>query len=128
MNHVVDERRILTTADVAGARDEVRAIARDVGLGGRSDDAALVVSELVTNGLEHGSGAPVRLVITRTGDRLDVAVESEIAEAQPVVVAEPPDPSTPRGRGLYIARSLSDSFTLVEDADTVRVVCTFDVG
>lgn len=103
-------------------------MAHEFGLDGRGDDAALVVSELVTNGLEHGSGAPVRLLITWTGDRLELAVESEIADAQPVVVAEPPDPTAPRGRGLYLARALSDSFTLVEDADAVRVVCTFDGG
>jgi len=76
-------------------------------LAGISDDACLVVSELVTNSLTHGGGAPtVRATVALTGLRLEV---SDLARGFPEVQgAGVPDASG--GLGLRIVEQLSSSW------------------
>lgn len=73
------------------------------------EDAALVVSELVTNALAHARptrtddiGVEVRLV----GDRLHVAVTDGGSDSVPEVVPAPG--VRPSGRGLFLVDTLSD--------------------
>lgn len=73
-----------------------------------SDDAQLVVSELLANAMEHAAGAEtyeVELVRLDTGVRLYVADGSTI---MPVVAELSRD--HPRGRGLRIVEALSASW------------------
>ena len=76
-------------------------------LAGMADDACLVVSELVTNSLTHGGGAPtVRATVARTGLRLEV---SDLAPGLPEVRGiGVPDASG--GLGLRIVEQLSSSW------------------
>jgi hypothetical protein len=75
-------------------------------LAGMADDACVVVSELVTNSLTHGGGAPtVRATVARTGLRLEV---SDLAPGLPEVRTGVPDASG--GLGLRIVEQLSSSW------------------
>jgi anti-sigma regulatory factor (Ser/Thr protein kinase) len=58
------------------ARAFVRTLIGARGIEGVRDDAEVLVSELVTNAIRHASdpGAPLRLVVLRTGDRLRIEV------------------------------------------------------
>jgi hypothetical protein len=72
-------------------------------LGAMTSDACLVLSELVTNSLIHGGGAPlVRAALDREGLRLEVTDATErLPEAHP---QRTPDPSG--GLGLVIVEQL----------------------
>lgn len=80
----------------------------------RLDDARLLVTELVSNAVLHGSG-PVGLVLTRAGQRLRVAVEDE-SPALPVVV-RPTPPPTDNGRGMLMVASLATRWGVDPRAD-----------
>ena len=67
------------------------------------DDVALVVTELVTNGLLHGR-LPVTLRISRVGDRIRVEVE-DAGRHLPVRVRSSTENMTGRGLGLVAALS-----------------------
>lgn len=67
------------------------------------DDAALVVTELVSNAVDHATG-PVGLTVTRTasGMRIEVSDRSStLPQPRPVQV------DSARGRGLIIVAALS---------------------
>lgn len=120
------ERVLVTgTHDLATARDRARAFAVPLLGSRRADDVALVVSELVTNALEHGAGGTVEVLLGLGDDHeLEVSVGSR-SEALPMPRAQPASVHDVRGRGLPIVASLSDSVTISGEADSVRVVCRF---
>jgi hypothetical protein len=66
-----------------------------------TEDAALVLSELITNAVVHAGGA-VTITVTRDGRRIRIEV-SDNAPGQP----RPGGPS-PGGRGLHIVTQLSE--------------------
>jgi anti-sigma regulatory factor (Ser/Thr protein kinase) len=100
------------------ARDFTAAVLRTWGLADVSADARVVVSELVTNALRHGTaaarlaapGAPrlpsppigLRLVHQRAGLRCEVTDPSDI---MPICLA--PDDNAEIGRGLCLIAALS---------------------
>jgi anti-sigma regulatory factor (Ser/Thr protein kinase) len=96
-------------AEVGTARRFVRANLSDV-----SDelnaDAQLVASELVTNAVEHGTGGPVVVALSR--DRAAVALTVESVGPAPEVGAVDEWEVAPveqiTGRGLGIVRSIAD--------------------
>jgi anti-sigma regulatory factor (Ser/Thr protein kinase) len=71
----------------------------------RCDDAGLMVSELVTNALCHGSG-PITLRITRGQDDLTV----EVADEGHGTVEINATPGTAGGWGLRIVDELADAW------------------
>ncbi|MCP2098647.1 MULTISPECIES: ATP-binding protein [Actinosynnema] len=91
----------------ARARRVVGESARTWGLSDDlQDDAALVVTELVSNGVDHASG-PLTLTLTRTASGLRIAVADtsrKLPEPRPVEVG------SARGRGLIIVRELSSAW------------------
>jgi anti-sigma regulatory factor (Ser/Thr protein kinase) len=100
--------------------DSVRAARRLVGvhsatLGGQQrEDAALMVSELVTNALQHGIGA-----ITL---RIDVdarAVRVEVADEGNVAVSPTPAPGAHGGWGLRLVDQLADTWGVLEGSTRV---------
>ncbi|MFJ3788051.1 ATP-binding protein [Kitasatospora sp. NPDC090091] len=86
----------------------LRRLLRDTlrGLGLDADPACLILSELVTNALVHGVGAPA-VVVELRGGRLHIAV----SDASPAPVARPaPDVSRTSGRGLDLVDALADEW------------------
>lgn len=112
------QARRLTLAPHPAAVPGVRRMARDVlrewGLDALSDDATLLVSELVTNavrasadgadGSRPGEGAEVVLTMRLTGTSMVIEVRD--ARRDPARLLRP-DASTESGRGLLIVEELS---------------------
>lgn len=95
-----------TVAAVARLRRDVAAWARTCGVTDTTiDDLSLVVSELATNAVRHGSGARMRLVVARIGDTIDLRIDDDGPSATP-------DGADGAGRGLAIVRALAGELTL----------------
>jgi len=82
------------------------------------EDAALVATELLQNAVEHGSrhdgreDVTVRMVVQ--GDTCDLEVHDPGTGKGPTSLlardpAQPPDPASDRGRGLFLVHRLSVS-------------------
>jgi anti-sigma regulatory factor (Ser/Thr protein kinase) len=124
-----------TTGSVRAARDFTLATLGQWSVAERSDDIAIVVSELLTNALRHapqapggsiGSQRPIQLGLLQPGPYVLCAV-ADPGRAAPV-------PQTPRflaetGRGLHIICALSDRWGYTTLNDTGKVVwATFTLG
>ncbi|WP_184540815.1 ATP-binding protein [Streptosporangium becharense] len=96
---------------VRTARDVTRSTLRGWGLAELSDDAALVVSELVTNAVRYalcssaqGESAPITLVLLHLSPHVLLAVTDPSDE---VPTPKEPDFVSEHGRGLYIVETYS---------------------
>ncbi|HXV93457.1 MAG TPA: ATP-binding protein [Pseudonocardia sp.] len=105
-------------------RHLVATVARDAGLGDeRVADVVLAVNELASNTVEHGPGTG-RLRIWAGGDHRDATI-AEITDSGccdlpfPGLVTPPPD--NVRGRGLWLARELTDVMEVWSDAAGTRI-------
>ena len=78
------------------------------------DDAALMVSELVTNALAHGLGAISLRIDFEAG-----AVRVEVADDGNVALAPSPDPGAHGGWGLRIVEHLADDWGVREGSTKV---------
>ncbi len=80
----------------------------------RLADIKLVVSELVTNAVQHSGqadGSSVRLSITESQGQVRIQVDTPGFAAAPT--PQPPDADS--GRGLYILTQLSDRWGQIPD-------------
>lgn len=77
------------------------------------DDAALLVSELVTNAVRYG-GPPVVLGVDCDGSGLDVRVRDG---SSVLPVPRTPGPDAETGRGFVLLDSLSERWGVVEQVD-----------
>lgn len=100
----------------ADARDFTRNTLRGWGMGELTDNAAIVVSELLSNAMRYGvtgrrgrtlSPHPVWLGLLRRGDAVMCAVTDPGSE---VPVVKEPDYFAESGRGLHVIDTLSDSW------------------
>jgi anti-sigma regulatory factor (Ser/Thr protein kinase) len=85
-------------------------------------DAALVVSELLSNAIRHAAplpGSTVRVAWTLNDDALRVAVSDAGAGSLPRVAQA--SPAAPGGRGLGIVETLSDRWGVLRDEDETTV-------
>ncbi|MER7175002.1 ATP-binding protein [Streptomyces mesophilus] len=108
--------RKLTSAFLARAQDRAVAVSTE-----RADDAALIVSELVTNATRHGR-SPCRLRL-RVADDLVVVEVYDSNPAHPRIHALTDDGE--HGRGLAMVRHLArrlDVTSATEGGKTVRAV------
>ncbi|MFI6513683.1 ATP-binding protein [Streptosporangium sp. NPDC050855] len=99
---------------VKTARDVTRSTLHDWGLEELSDDAALVVSELVTNAVRYAlcpngqsEATPITLVLLRLSPHVLLAVTDPSDE---VPTPKEPDFISENGRGLYIVETYSQSW------------------
>ncbi|MFF0725708.1 ATP-binding protein [Streptomyces sp. NPDC004134] len=78
--------------------------------GGDAQDAALVVSELVTNAIQYGRQVGrrvwVRLAVREDGSLVIDVSDPQTTQPPRVPDASPPGPEDERGRGLFLARGL----------------------
>jgi anti-sigma regulatory factor (Ser/Thr protein kinase) len=107
LNDPLAEVRVTLSAEggsCARARQVVRDAASSWDLSeDLADDAQLVVTELVSNGIDHGEGLITLTVSRRPGGML-VEVRDE-SPKQPQL--RPVDPSSARGRGMQLVQALS---------------------
>ncbi|SDL09488.1 Anti-sigma regulatory factor (Ser/Thr protein kinase) [Nonomuraea maritima] len=118
-----DGPRLVDQAFDGGSLQAMRAAleARAVGAGmpeGRTADLVLVVHELATNVILHGSGSG-RVIMTADEGMLHVRTADS--------AAGPPDGAWPvePGHGLWIARSLSDLYSIVHGPEGTFVTVGF---
>ncbi len=112
---------------VHAAREFSLATLHRWGVAGRSEDIAIVVSELLTNALQHslpGPGEPqpqppIRLGLIQPGPCVLCAV-ADPARAAPVLQA--PGSLAENGRGLHIICALSDRWGYTVLSDIGKVV------
>lgn len=84
-----------------------------------ADTVVLLVSELVTNGIRHGSGPGVTLRLSRTGGLLRVEVDDGNPSPAVVTAAGPDDE---HGRGMALVQALAVAWGT--DETGTRTWCT----
>jgi GAF domain-containing protein/anti-sigma regulatory factor (Ser/Thr protein kinase) len=101
------------------ARSAAALAVKEWGLGHLADDTALVVSELVTNGMLH-AGAPVKLRLRATEDgvRIEVEDRSRIAPVRPIATLD-----SMTGRGIALVEALARRWGVQQLADGKVVWC-----
>jgi anti-sigma regulatory factor (Ser/Thr protein kinase) len=106
-----------TPSSVAAARRRLTSELAAAGIHEQTvADAALVISELLSNAIRHAApltGAQVRVSWTLDHDELRIAV-SDAGDGPPPHVTEPA-PGAPGGRGLGIVESLSDRWGVLRE-------------
>lgn len=93
-----DARRVRMARRVTAAR------LRYCGLEPLIDDATLIVSELVTNAIQHAASAQITFTMTVRGNYLHIAVHDE-TPSRPVI--RDADDDAERGRGLFLVDCLA---------------------
>lgn len=112
---------------VRRARDFTATTLHQWGVAGRCDDIAIVVSELVTNALQHArpassntcAGSPIQLGLLHPGHCVMCAV-SDASRAVPV--PKEPDLFDETGRGLHVIAALSDQWGYTTSVDMGKVI------
>jgi anti-sigma regulatory factor (Ser/Thr protein kinase) len=87
-------------------------------------DAALLVSELVTNSVVHANVGPHRaltLDLTTLQDRVRIAVTDPGSHLTPRIL--PPDPETAGGLGLSLVAKLCETWGVRQDLGPTSVWC-----
>ncbi|MGW2044780.1 ATP-binding protein [Streptomyces sp. NPDC001858] len=102
-------------ASVRAARTFVEQVLTEWGCVDRQDDIRLCVSELATNALLHGvpPGRQYCVTLTLDGPLIRLAVRDTGDHPAP---AAPPTSEACSGRGLHLARHVSDDFGITEHA------------
>jgi anti-sigma regulatory factor (Ser/Thr protein kinase) len=89
-----------------------------------ASDAALLVSELVTNSVVHANVGPRRALtvdVTTLDDRLRIAVTDPGSRLRPRMLA--PAPETPGGLGLLFVDELCETWGVSQDLGPTCVWC-----
>ncbi|QKV95942.1 ATP-binding protein [Streptomyces sp. NA02950] len=76
------------------------------GLSSLADDAALVVSELVTNAVQHSHGREITLTLSLRDGHLHIRVHDGMNSRLPIV--SKPDAHAENGRGLWVVESIAN--------------------
>jgi Histidine kinase-like ATPase domain len=112
---------------VGRARDFTASTLHKWGVAERCDDIAIVVSELVTNALQHAlpassstrAGWPIQLGLLHPGHRIMCAVTDASKE---IPVPKEPDFFDETGRGLQVIAALSDQWGYTASGDMGKVI------
>ena len=112
----------LNAQSVGVAREFGLATLRRWMVADRTDDIAIVLSELLTNALRHGAdqpGRPVRLALVQPAGFVLVVVADP---GRQVPVLKEPDYLAESGRGLHVINALSDSWGCTTPTDAGKAV------
>ena len=122
--------RDFTGADITELRHDFRHQAAAGGLLEEAlDDFVTAVNELVTNAVRHGGGrGTVRLTLDADTLIADVSDRGEGFAGPPPVSAGPPAPDRPGGRGILLARLLTDTLLISDGPAGVTVTVTMCVS
>ncbi len=102
-------------AELGAARTLVSGRARAAGLtSGQVGDVALVVTELVTNSIEHGGGR-AGLAVWATDTELVCEIRDDGVLGDPLAGLRPAPADQPHGRGLLLVHTLADLVTITTD-------------
>jgi anti-sigma regulatory factor (Ser/Thr protein kinase) len=119
-----DSIRVPRSADAPGrARRYVLELLRGAVDASTASDAALLVSELVTNSVIHADAArnrEVSIELTRLDDRIRLAVTDAGSSFAPRLL--PVDPTTPRGFGLRLIDDLCHAWGVLRHGDGMTSV------
>ncbi|MCL8027171.1 ATP-binding protein [Nocardioides bruguierae] len=112
-----------TTASVGVARHHLRAALADAGVGDPvAYDAQLVLTELVSNAVEHGHpDASGEIEVGWTIDPDRIVIDVRDAGPAPRIHPGRPTPDSTRGRGLLIVEDICSSWHVETDHGT-RIV------
>ncbi|WP_156758146.1 sensor histidine kinase [Actinokineospora pegani] len=115
---------------LAPARALAAGLAEDLGLDPeRVGDVALVVTELLTNGVQHGGGvATLRVWSDAEGVTCEVSDTGVLSD--PLAGLRPAPADQPNGRGLLLVHTLADlvSFHIGPAGTTIRVLFSTESG
>ncbi len=113
--------------NLARARSLARTHANDAGLSDdRTADLELVVTELVTNSVDHGGGSG-RLRIWTTDRHLVCEVQDHGALTDPLAGRRPATPGQLRNRGLLLVNHMADLVRLHTDFHGTTMRVHFDL-
>lgn len=103
--HVFQAALLPVPSAVAGMRGSTAAFLARIGLrGALADNVVLVVSEFITNAIEHGHGS-IELALCAVGGTITVSVTDENPAPAVLKQAGPDDTS---GRGMALVAALAD--------------------
>ena len=110
-------------ADLRDVRHRVSAAADEVGLPERRvADFALAVSEIATNAIQHGRPPAILRIWRGDGEvTCEVTDRGRGIHDDPEPGRVPPPPDSPGGRGIWLARQLSDHLE-IHDGTGCRVL------
>jgi Histidine kinase-like ATPase domain len=117
----------VNAGSVRAARDFTFATLQRWGVAKRSEDIVIVVSELLTNALQHGQPSsgdtrsrwPIRLGLLQPGPCVMCAVADP---SEMVPIPQTPGSVAETGRGLHIVCALSDKWGYTPPSDMGKVV------
>ena len=118
--------RDFTTDDITDLRHDLRRHAAAAGLHDDAlDDFVAAVNELVTNAVRHGGGhGSLRLTLDADTLIADVSDRGSGFAGELPVTAGPPAADVPGGRGILLARRLTDTLLISDGPDGVTVTVT----
>ena len=90
-------------------------------------DVELVVTELVTNSVEHGGGAGIVRLWTANG-HLVCEVRDRGTLGDPLAGRRPPRPDNPRGRGLLLVNQIADLIRMHTGTDGTAIRAHFQTS
>jgi anti-sigma regulatory factor (Ser/Thr protein kinase) len=108
----------------ARARRSVRSLLEGQIPARAASDAALLVSELVTNSVVHanvGAGRALTVEVTTLDDRVRIAVTDPGSRLRPSML--PPDPEIAGGLGLLLVDELCETWGVWQDLGPTCVWC-----
>lgn len=120
-----------TMPRVPEAAAEARVLARVAlgiwGLDRAADEAALLLTELVSNAVRHARGPDIEIAVDRpTPDRVQLAVADRAPDRLPELLAAGPDDV--RGRGLRLIDNMADRWGYDRVGSSKRVWADLDVN